>query len=404
MTFGAVRLPVDSLAGTIGISEPEHGMKRRVVGLVPFLMFSIACGKDSTGTNGETVAAVNVVAVPDSLGQGDRLQVAATVRMSSGNVLRAPAVAWSSSDTAVATISVSGLVTGVRDGSVTIRATFENVSGSASVKVKTILRNVIIFTTEESGLPTLAVVHPDGTGRRRVTTNQQPKAAPAISPDGKRIAFAGMVSGAWGIYVMKADGTGSSLLIQRSSFDGSPAWSPDGSRIAFRSENNGPYGPYGRIFVINTDGTGIRQVSPETGNYTYDDGPAWSPDGSRIAFSRSGKLHVINADGTGFTPLPNDEGAEYPSWSPDGTRLAFASSGTLDIYVRNADGSNPVRLTTAPEQEDLPRWSPDSRQLVFDRVVQGVQLFIINADGTGEVRLSTMGTNSDGWASWSPAR
>ena len=148
-------------------------MKRRVVGLVPFLMLSLACGKDSTGTSGETVAAVNVIAVPDSLGQGDKLQVAATVRMSSGNVIRAPLVAWSSSDTAVATISGSGLVTGVRDGSVTIRATFENVTGSASVKVKTILRNVIIFTTQAYGLPEIAVVHPDGSGRRRLTTDQQ---------------------------------------------------------------------------------------------------------------------------------------------------------------------------------------------------------------------------------------
>ena len=70
--------------------------------------------------------------------------------------------------------------------------------------------------------------------------------------------------------------------------------------------------------------------------------------------------------------------------------------------MRNADGSNPVQLTTAAEQEDLPRWSPDSRKIVFDRIINGSSLFIINADGTGEIRLSAAATASEAWPNWSP--
>jgi len=377
-------------------------VKLAAVGRSAFILCAVACSQEST-TVDNVVATVEVSPAVATLGQSDTRQLTATAQNASGKTIEQASIQWSSSDAEIATVSITGVVTAQRDGSVKVRATSGGVSCSADVVVATVLRNVIIYTTEESALPAIAVVHPDGTGRRRVGTNQQSEAAPAISPDGKRIAYAGMQNGAWGIYIMKADGTGASVLIQRSSFDGSPAWSPDGSRLAFRSENPGQYGSYGRIFVINVDGTGLHQVSPESDpTYTYDDGPTWSPDGARIAFSRTGKLHLVNADGTGFTALVNPEGAEYPSWSPDGVRLAYKSLGSGDIYVRNADGSNPVRLTTAVEQEDMPRWSPDSRRLVFDRVINGVQLFLINADGTGEVRLSRGATSSDAWPNWSP--
>jgi len=377
-------------------------MKVQAASLSIFLVATVACGSDGTGA--DNVVAIEVSPSLDTLSQADTRQLTATVRTASGKTLAQPSLQWSSTDPAIVTVSASGLVTALRDGGVKVRATSAGVTGSADVVVATVLRNTIIYTTEDYGLPEVSVVHPDGSGRRRLTTDQGGYAAPTISPDGRRIAFASTRSGAWGIYLMKADGTGATLLIQRSSFDGSPAWSPDGSRIAFRSENPGQFGAYGRIFVINVDGTDVHQVSPEGSPsiYTYDDGPTWSPDGSRIAFSKTGKLYVVNADGTGFTPLTNPEGAEYPSWSPDGTRLAYKSGGSGDIWVRNADGSNPVQLTTAAEQEDLPRWSPDSRRIVFDRIVNGSSLFVINADGTGEIRLSAAATASEGWASWSP--
>src|SRR5437899_1108797 len=203
--------------------------------------------------------------------------------------------------------------------------------------------------------------------------------------------------------LMNADATGLTK-IGRAAFDGSPAWSPDGRWIAFRSENQGPYGPFGRIFVINADGTGLRQVTPDTPDYTFDDGPTWSPDGKRIAFARNGLLYVINVDGSALTALPTaPDGARYPAWSPDGAHIPYAGqSGSWPIYIANADGSNLIRVTTDAAQKEMPRWSPDEQQLVFARVLNGIfQLFRINIDGTAEVKLSAT-TVSEDWPSWSP--
>jgi Tol biopolymer transport system component len=348
---------------------------------------------------------VQVTPATATLGRDETVQATATVRSMSGTVIDHAMVAWSSTDASVVTVTPSGLVTAVGPGTAQIQATFANATGSATVTVTdaTVLRNVIVYTTEEFGPSELAVVNPDGSGRRRLTTDGRGYFSPAVSPDGRRIVFAGF----GGIFLMNADATGVTHLVGLSQFDQTPAWSPDGRQIAFRSMKDGPFGAYGRIFVINVDGTGLRQLSPENVDpnaYTFDDWPTWSRDGSKVAFSRSGALHVINLDGTGLTTLPSPEGAEAPSFSPDGTRIAYTSFiSTRDVFISNADGSNPVRVTSAPEQENNPRWSPDGRQLVFCRVVNGFfQLFTINADGTGESKLSANPNTFECSPSWSP--
>ena len=281
-----------------------------------------------------------------------------------------------------------------------ISGSVESVRFTATGQAEAVLRNVIIYTTEGFGLPDVAIVRPDGSCRRRLTTGDAAYAAPAISPDGRRIAVARNTSAWNAIWLINADGSGLTSLVGHSDFDGSPAWSPDGRMIAFRSENPGPYGPFGRIYAVNLDGTGLQQLSPDTPTYTYDDGPTWSPDGTRIAFSRSGALQVINADGSGLTAL--SLGGQYPAWSPDGTHIAYGTSGgSWAIFVANADGSNPVALTTDAAQKGQPRWSPDGQSLVFYRYLSASQLFTIHADGSGERKLSAAVVN-EGWPNWSP--
>ena len=129
------------------------------------------------------------------------------------------------------------------------------------------------------------------------------------------------------------------------SFDTSPAWSPDGTRIAFSSNGDGDP----EIYVINAQGSGTAQL---TNDGATDVHPAWSPDGARIAFASTrdgnGEIYVINADGSDVERLTSSGDTDvHPAWSPDGTRIAFMSyrDGNWEIVVMNADGSDVERLT-----------------------------------------------------------
>ena len=146
---------------------------------------------------------------------------------------------------------------------------------------------------------------------------------------------------------------------------------------------------FSRLLLINADGTG-QTILTEGGNIR-DGNPVYSPDGSKIAFDRTilGKTHIyiMNADGTNPVkvtsdgPLPNASFHSYPTWSPDGTRLAFMSDrdGTrkCEIWVININGSGLTKLTTNIQLgtdgfgpffgwDQNPRWSPDGSRIAFD--------------------------------------
>ncbi len=268
---------------------------------------------------------------------------------------------------------------------------------------KPYLRNAIIYTSEQFGIPEIMVMRPDGSRRERLTTDQASYSVPVVSPDGQSIAVASYVGGGWnGIYLLDRFGKTRTKLVGNSNFDGSPAWSPDGTKIAFRSMLHGPYGDYGRIFVVNRDGTGLRQVSPEVAatDYKFDDSPAWSPDGTQLVFSRSGDLFLISADGTGL--ISTGVQGEQPAWSPDGTTIAYGSIGGGQDGVWAMNGSFTPHRVTSQVNDYMPRWSPDGNQIVFQRLEGGVfQLYKMSADGSGATKLSNVAKH-ESQASWSP--
>jgi len=203
------------------------------------------------------------------------------------------------------------------------------------------------------------------------------------------------------LYLLKINGTDTVRLT--TDVAGHAAWSPDGSRIAFTSHREGNY----QLYVMNADGSGSRRLTT-TSQYMADLHPTWSPDSRTIAFKRwtSGHqaVYVINADGTSLTRLTADSiWAGDPAWSPDGSKIAFdANFG--GIFVMNPDGTGITRLTTDAAQ---PSWSPDGKQLVFSRGYNcteyggcNASLFIMNADGSGATRVTSGAYDTD--AVWSP--
>jgi serine/threonine-protein kinase len=170
-----------------------------------------------------------------------------------------------------------------------------------------------------------------------------------------------------------------------------PSWSPDGSRIVFASDRDGDFD----LYVVNADGTDLRQLTNEEGNEIE---PAWSPDGTRIAYHQSGissdlgPLAVLTLDGDrvvseGLVPGP-DLIVGRPAWSPDGTRIAYRvwttdrDPDTL-IYVIGSDGSGPTLLAEAHLEDSSPAWTPDGERVVFWGVGPGgEQLLSARPDGS----------------------
>jgi Tol biopolymer transport system component len=116
--------------------------------------------------------------------------------------------------------------------------------------------------------------------------------------------------------------------------------------------------------------------------------------------SNSAEIYVQNADGTGAPEQLtfNAEEERGPAWSPDGTRIAFAcrrGGPDFEICVMSADGSNQVQLTSNSVQDLTPTWSPDGQQLVFQSQAGGrFQLFVMEADGTAVTQITdTPGLN-----------
>jgi len=270
---------------------------------------------------------------------------------------------------------------------------FFNVSAQTEDDKKPAAQNLVngkvAFTRRLAG-PTapegrIIIANSDGSGGVWLATPaSEDITQPAWSPDGNSLAFTSRQQNQ-DLYVINANGSGL-LNLTNTGFttgEANPSWSATG-KIAYEQTNSS--GGNAQIWVINPDGTGKAQFSGIT--QPFPNAPAWSPDGSKLAFVSGTEIWVINANGTNEQRVTNNSTTDTdPAWSPDGTKIVFKKGN--DIAIINADGTNETIVTDG----SAPAWSPDGTKIAFSRSGTGNGVFTMDVNGTNQVRIATNTTN-----------
>lgn len=243
----------------------------------------------------------------------------------------------------------------------------------------------------------------DGSDPTRLTRNEANDTAPAISPDGRRIAFVSDRDGNREIYVMNADGSDQQNLTRNPAEDWTPSWSPDGKQIAFASFRDNNW----ELYVMNADGSSPKRL---TRHSAADYSPAWSPDGERIAFvsDRDGNLeiYILEVATGAVTRFTNDPATDQaPTWTPDGQEITWETyrDGNMEIYSAALDGSNLRNLSQDAYANDHgAAWAPWGRYLVwYSNRDKGWDIYRLDT-GTGERVNLTMSAALEQWPHWGP--
>jgi Tol biopolymer transport system component len=195
-------------------------------------------------------------------------------------------------------------------------------------------------------------------------------------PDGNRLLCAFDYGPPTGVFSIRASDGGDPIRLtsypygQCNACDQPADTSPDGKRFVFmRFKNEETRNQQVALFVENTDGTRLRQITPYGFAQPHEIAAAhWSPDGRRIiSETTQGRLFVVRPDGAGVSLIRLQVGtsryfAFEPDWSPDGSRIVFAmwKDGQEDLYTARADGSDVVQITDTPDVENGPDWGRSS--------------------------------------------
>jgi Tol biopolymer transport system component len=260
------------------------------------------------------------------------------------------------------------------------------------------------------------VMNADTSGKTQITFGTGDDDYPAWSPNYKKVVFSSNRNGAWELFSVNADGTGlKQLTTAKASHDLYASWAPDGSKIFFSRatiDSATATSWHARIYSVNPDGTGLAKVADDPAASLYY--PSVSPDGKRVAVVRlplgsawgSARLYTVNTDGTGLAMLTDGWlGDAEPAWSPDGTKVAFTCRSGYpeyrDICVVNADGTDRKGIVTWPGAQANPSFSRDGTRIIFESFASSMgTLYTVKLDGTGVMQLQS---SLDPMAYYSPA-
>jgi Tol biopolymer transport system component len=259
----------------------------------------------------------------------------------------------------------------IRDGADLVSITGEPpkpVKGAA-LQATTALTGTVVFQTTSGG--DIYVISADGTGLRKLTTGLDP----ALSPDGKQVAFSRWEF-PYGLYVINVDGTGERQLLGTPMLK-APAWSPDGTRIAFAYQNGGHISDWIRETKVKDPTTGQKRLLDV-----------------KMRADARWRLGVASAADGQFTELDGHEYSFSPTWSADGKHIAYASDKGLSLTwegVGAAASRDPNTYTLSDRRfvDRAPAWSPDDTRIAFqNRANDYWEILVMNADGSGRTLLT----------------
>lgn len=246
---------------------------------------------------------------------------------------------------------------------------------------------------------------------------------PAWSPDGTKLAYHANPDGNWDLYVQDVTTRAVTRLTDHPADDAMPVWSPDGTRLAFHTSRDGNWDLYVYDLATGTQ----RRLTFYSGEDTF---PVWSPDGSKIVYVSDRNINYDLFVRVGLDGSPPDSNVfslrqltdtpDYddwaPAWSPDGTKLAFVSDrrGSYDIFVVGVDqpsrapdgtlriGGDAQPVTGTQAYEWSPIWADDDT-ITFVSNISGIeQLYSLKYTGVevdyADFRQLTFGV----WDSWAP--
>lgn len=430
---------------------------KRVVCLLSAAILFAGCADDVSGP-GATEPVDSVALTPSSVTMtvGSTRTLVATPRARDGRALEGRETRWESSNTAVATVSATGVVTAVAVGTARVAATAGNrrseaqvvvthppVAGASLDRTTAALAEgetlqLVLTVRDSAGNPISGlgvqwsssipgIAHVDALGR--VTAIRPGSATITARVHGidalaqvtvtadypyDLLYTANTAAGFPELFLVNVSQPAAPAVapFPAGSWAAAPAPSPDGTRVAFvcMSSFGDP-----SICVASRNGTGRVIVATEVGRMKGD--PAWNASGTRIAYTEiapdgSARIRVMDADGSNDSVLTAGMAGRQtgPAWSPvlggGEERIAFASGtdAAQRIYTMRADGTDVRAITSAGNVDSAPAWSPDGLTLAFQRISATVygDIWLVAADGTDERTLTFNLAGVQHSPAWSP--